>query len=59
MAGDLYGARAGEFSNPAGAEVSIDGGVMKVVTPTNVELQRNETTASSSTKTVTRTPQRQ
>jgi hypothetical protein len=42
MAGDLYGARAGEFSNPAGAEVSIDGGVMKVVTATNVELKRNE-----------------
>lgn len=32
----------GLSSNPAGAEVSIDNGVMKVVTPTTVELKRDE-----------------
>ena len=32
----------GLSSNPAGAEVSIDGGVMKVMTPTSVELKRDE-----------------
>ncbi len=32
----------GLSSNPAGAEVSIDGGAMKVMTPTSVELKRDE-----------------
>ena len=32
----------GLSSNPAGAEVSIDGGAMKVITPTSVELKRDE-----------------
>jgi len=32
----------GLSSNPAGAEVSIDNGEMKVITPTSVELKRDE-----------------
>lgn len=32
----------GLSSNPAGAEVSIDNGTMKVMTPTSVELKRDE-----------------
>ena len=32
----------GLSSNPSGAEVTIGNGVMKVVTPTNVELKRDE-----------------
>jgi hypothetical protein len=32
----------GLSSNPAGAEVSIDNGSMKVMTPTSVELKRDE-----------------
>ena len=32
----------GLSSNPAGAEVSIDNGTMKVITPTSVELKKDE-----------------
>jgi PEGA domain-containing protein len=32
----------GLSSNPAGAEVSIDNGTMKVITPTSIELKRDE-----------------